>query len=273
MKRKKAIGIFDSGFGGLIVMKGILKDLAEYDFVYLGDTARIPYGTRSKEIVYEFTKQAVDFLFGHGCELIVSACNTVSSDALRKIQTEYMPKKYPRKKILGVIIPAAEKAAGATKNKKVGVIATQGTVESGSFVREFAKVDKKIKIFQKACPLLVPIVEAGEQKNKITGIILQKYLESIKGKKIDTLVLGCTHYGILEPEIRKIMGKNIRIISQSRIIGKKLKEYLVRHPEIEKKLKKTRKRIYCTTDLSENFNNFGSRILGQKIRAKKINLK
>lgn len=273
MSRNKYIGIFDSGFGGLSIMKGIIKGLPEYDYTYLGDTARVPYGTRSKEIVYEFTKQSVDFLFGKDCELIIFACNTASSDALRLIQQKHVPKYHIGKKVLGVLIPAVEEASGKTKNKKVGIMATQGTVASGAFVREIKKLDKNIKIFQKACPLLVPIVEAGEQNSEITGIILKKYLKTLIDKKIDTLILGCTHYSILEPQIKKITGKKVKIVSESKIVAEKLKDYLGRHPEIEKNLAKGRKRSFYSTDLTENFQVLGSKFFGQKIKVKKAKLK
>jgi glutamate racemase len=272
MPRNKSIGIFDSGFGGLSVMRGVVKELPEYNFIYLGDSARVPYGTRSKDAVYKFTKQAVDFLFDKNCELVIIACNTASSDAIRRIQREYIPKQHSGKKVLGVLIPAAEEAMAKTKNKKIGIIATQGTVISRSFLREIRKIDKNIKIFQQACPLLVPIVEAGEQNCEITEIILKKYLKLLMTQKIDTLILGCTHYGILEPKIRKIVGKEVRIISESKIVGKKLKNYLARHHEIEKKLAKNHKRIFYSTDLTKNFEVLGGKFFGEKIKTRKAEL-
>ena len=201
----KYIGVFDSGFGGLDILKTITKKLPNYDYIYLGDTARTPYGTRSKEIIYEFTKQAVDFLFESNCEIIILACNTASSDALKKIQQEYLPKYYPNKKVLGVLIPTAEEAITKTNNNKVGVIATEGTIKSESFKKELLKLNPKIKVFQKACPLLVPIVEAGEQNSNFTETILTKYLKPLIKQRIDTLILGCTHYGILEGKIKKLL--------------------------------------------------------------------
>lgn len=250
-------------------MRGITKELPEYDFMYLGDNARVPYGNRSKELVYEFTKQAVDFLFQNNCELIVLACNTASSDALRKIQQEYLPRNYPNKKVLGVIIPASEHAAIKTKNNKVGVVATEGTVGSGAFERELKKQNPKIQVFQNACPLLVPIIESGEQNSKIADIALEKYLKPLLNKKIDTLILGCTHYGILESKIRKITGKAVNVISEEKIVAKKLKDYLSRYPEIEKLLAKNGKRDFYSTDLTERFNILGSKFFGKKIQAKK----
>ncbi len=271
-KRTKAIGVFDSGFGGLDIMRGIAKKLPEYDFVYLGDTARIPYGTRSTESVHAFTKQAVDFLFGKNCALIVLACNTVCSDALRLIQQKHLTKHYPDKKVLGVLIPAVEHASELTKNKRVGVMATEGTVKSGSFAREFLKINPDVKLFQQACPLLVPLVEAGEQDSKVADMLLGKYLEPLMKKNIDTLILGCTHYGILEKKIKKFVGKKITTVSEAGIVAEKLKDYLKRHPEVESKLKKNGSRSFYSTDLTENFEILGSKFFGKKIEAKKAAL-
>jgi glutamate racemase len=267
---KNYIGVFDSGFGWINILRGIVKELPDYDYVYLGDTARCPYGSRSQEIVYEFTKQAVDFLFSKNCELIIIACNTVSSGALRKIQQEYLPEKYPGKKVLGVLVPGAEEAVLKTKNKRVGVIATEGTVSSGSFERELNKLDKKIKVFQKACSLLVPIVEAGEQDSRATDLTLKRYLEPLKKIGIDTLILGCTHYGILESKIKKIVGSKITVISEAKVVAKKLKNYLERHSEIETKLTKNKEVLFYTTDLTGRFTQLGGKFFGRKIIAEKV---
>ena len=270
---KKFIGVFDSGFGGISILRSIVKELPNYNYLYLGDTARTPYGTRSKEIVYEFTKQAVDFMFANNCELIIFACNTASSEALRKIQQNYLPKQYPNKKVLGVLIPAVEEAVIKTKNKRIGVIATEGTVKSNSFVDEITKLDPKIKVFQNSCPLLVPIVEAGEQNSKATEIILKKYLEPLKKKNIDVLILGCTHYGILENKIKKIIGSKITIISEAKIVPKKLKNYLKKPPEIKEKLGKNKQIIFYSTDLTNKFTLLGSKFFGKKIKTQKTSLK
>lgn len=270
--KQKFIGVFDSGFGGINILRGIVKQLPAYDYLYLGDTARIPYGTRSKEVVYEFTKQAVDFMFEKNCELIIFACNTVSSDALRKIQQEYLPKHYPSKKVLGVLIPAAEEAISKTCNEKIGVIASEGTVQSGSFIRELMKLNAKVKIFQNPAPLLVPIVEAGEQNSKALNIILEGYLKPLKKNGVDTLILGCTHYGILENQIRKIAGPNIIIISEAKVVPPKLKDYLNRHPEIEQKLSKNGQVNFYSTDLTKKFVSLGSKFFGKKIKVEKVSL-
>ena len=269
---KKYIGVFDSGFGGIDILRGIVEELPNYDYIYLGDTARTPYGTRSREIVYEFTEQAVDFLFKNGAELIILACNTASSDALRKIQQEYLPKYYPEKKVLGVLIPAAEEAVKKTTNKKVGVIATEGTVKSGAFERELKKLKPKIKVFPKACPLIVPIVETGEEDSGVVETILENYLEPLIKNNIDTLILGCTHYGILEDKIKKIIGEDIYIISEANIIPKKLRDYLKRHPKIEEKLTKNGEVIFYSTDITDKFVLLGSKFFGKEIKTERVSL-
>ena len=270
--RKKYIGIFDSGFGGLAILREIVKKLPVYDYIYLGDTARTPYGSRSEEVTYKFTEQAVDFLFKKDCELIILACNTASSEALRKIQQEYLPKKYLGRRVLGVIIPAAEEASEKTVNNRIAVIATNGTIKSHTFERELKKINSKIQVFQIAAPLLVPLVEAGEHNSEAADLILKNYLTPLIKKNIDTLILGCTHYGILEKQIKNIIGGKIRIISEGKVVAEKLKDYFERHPEIETKIAKNSKAIFYTTDLTDGFSILGSKFFGKKIKAEKINL-
>ena len=266
------IGIFDSGLGGLFILKSIIKKLPQYDYFYLGDTQRTPYGTRSHAAVYQFTKEAVGYLFHQNCQLIILACNTASARALRKIQGEYLPKNYPSKRVLGVVIPTAEAIfENKMEPKRIGTLATQGTVNSGAFIKEIRKINKEVKIFQQAAPLLVPLVE--NDGLKWAEPILRKYLRSLLSERINALVLGCTHYPILKNKIRKIIGKNIRIISQDGIIPAKLKNYLQRHSEIEKKLTQKRKRIFAVTDLTENFQHTAQKWLGRNIKLKKIRLK
>jgi len=270
---KKCIGVFDSGFGGLDVLRGIVKELGDYDYIYLGDNARVPYGPRSQKTIYKFTEQAVNFLFKNQCELIIFACNTISSEALRKIQQKYLPKQYPNKRVLGILIPAVEEAVKKTNNKKVGIMATRGTVLSGAFIREFVKIDPRVKVWQKACPLLVPIVEAGEQNLRAVNIILESYLQPLLNKEIDTLILGCTHYGILEDKIKQIAGTNIKIVSGAKIIPEKLKNYLARHPEIDEKLGKNKVIHFYSTGLTKKFTILGSKFFGKVINTHKISLK
>lgn len=288
--KKGAIGVFDSGFGGLEILKQIVKKLPNYDFLYLGDTARFPYGSRSQEVICQFSEQAVDFLFKRGCPLVILACNTASSEALRKIQQGYLKKNYPKRRVLGVVIPAAEAAKETTKNNRVGVIATEGTVDSSSFKREIKKLNPKIKVFQQSCPLLVPIVELGEQNSKIADLALKKYLKPLINQNIDTLILGCTHYGFLEKQIKKIVGQKIhpvksplrgvafggfnrvKVISEGKIVADKLANYLQRHLEIEKNISKTNKQEFLTTDLTDKFQKLGSRFFSKLIQPKKVNL-
>lgn len=268
-KKKDSIGVFDSGFGGLTILRGLTKELPEYNYIYLGDTARTPYGSRSQEIIYDFTRQAVDFLFKQNCTLVILACNTASSEALRRIQQEHLPKFHPNKKVLGVIIPAAEAAIKKTKNGRIGVIATEQTVASKTFIRELRKLDPKISVFQSSCPLLVPIIETGEHQSKIIDIVLRKYLAPLLKKKIDTLILGCTHYGIIEKKIYAIIGKDIHVISEASVVAKKLQDYLKHHPEVAIGLEKKRARTFYSTDLTEKFKRLGGQFFGQKIFVKK----
>ena len=278
----KMIGVFDSGFGGLTIFKELVKKLPQYNYIYLGDSARAPYGNRSQDLIFEWTQQAVDYLFEpphqtfgsggkHGCQLIILACNTASAEALRKIQQEYLPLKYPKRRVLGVIRPTAEEAIKITKNNKIGVIGTERTVSSEAFIKEIKKLNSSIKVFQQACPLLVPMIEAGGHDWEGVDLILKKYLTPLIGKKIDTLILGCTHYPIIKDKIKKITGQ-IQLISQEEIIGPKLVDYLKRHPEIEKKLGKSKKRIFLTTDSTDRFQKLGSQFFGKKIFPKIISL-
>jgi len=267
--RHKRIGVFDSGFGGLHVLRSIVRALPEYDYVYLGDTARAPYGDRPQETIYAYTKQAVDFLFSRDCGIVVVACNTASSEALRTIQQAYGTKK----KVLGVLIPAAEEAVQRSKNRRIGVIATTGTVASGKFVRELEKIDADVAVFQNACPLLVPLVEAGEQNSPEMNTILKRYLTPLLRKKIDTLILGCTHYGILERNIRAVIGPGIIIVSEARVVPDKLRNYLKRHPEIAETLGTRGSIRFFSTDRTDRFKVLGSKLFGRPIRVEKAVLR
>lgn len=269
------IGIFDSGLGGLIIAKSIVKEMPEYDYVYLGDTKRVPYGNRSHETVFEFTREAVDYLFRQeNCAIIIIACNTASARALRQIQIEYLPKNFPDRKVLGVLIPTAEEAV---KYNRVGILATKGTVDSETFPKEMRKICKnkpakgRARIFQNSAPMLVPLAEEGEVENATSFI--KKYLKPFLNKKLDALVLGCTHYPIFKGQIRKLLPKNIRIISQDEIIPKKLKEYLEKHKEIKNKLSKNKKVKILVTDRTETVDNITRKWFGSSSKPKLINLK
>lgn len=265
----KSIGFFDSGFGGLHVMRSVVRRLPEYDYIYLGDTARTPYGTRSSDVVYEFSRQAVSFLFDQGCELVIVACNTASSEALSRIQREYLSGRYSGKKVLGVLIPAAEEAVRKTRNGKIGIMATAGTVRSGSFGREMQKINSNLHVFYQACPLLVPIVEAGEHRSSIARMAVEQYVKPLVQNGIDTLILGCTHYGILETMIREIVGPNVCIISEARIVPKKLEQYLGKHTEIRNTLSTGGTVLFYSTDITETFSVLGSCFFGKSINVRK----
>ncbi|HEU0085673.1 MAG TPA: glutamate racemase [Candidatus Paceibacterota bacterium] len=242
------IGIFDSGLGGLIIAKAIRKEMPEYDYVYLGDTKRVPYGNRSHQSVYEFTRQSVDYLFKkENCALVVLACNTASARALRILQKKYLPQNFPDRKILGVLIPAAEEAG---KFGKVGVLATHGTVISESFPREIKKINKRAKVFQNPAPLLVPLAEEGEMA--LAEEFVKKYLKPLIARKPEAIVLGCTHYPLFKKMIKRNLPVSIKIISQDEIIPKKLKEYLKKHVEVQKKLSRKGSMKILVTDITDS---------------------
>ena len=262
------IGIFDSGLGGLLIAKSIVKLMPEYDYVYLGDTKRVPYGNRSHEAVFEFTRECVDYLFRkENCAIVIVACNTASARALRQIQQEYLPKNFPDRKVLGVLIPAAEECA---KFNRVGILGTLGTVTSNTFPAEIFKLNKTAKVFQNAAPLLVPLIEEGETKN--AEPFIKKYLQPFLNKKLDAVVLGCTHYPIFKTQIRKILPKNIKVISQDEIIPKKLKNYFERHPEVSKKLSKNHTSKILVTDTTKNIEKLTQKWFGKDTKLKLINL-
>lgn len=284
------IGVFDSGIGGLTVFKEFITELPRYDYMYLGDNARAPYGNKSQTTIYNYTRAAVDFLCKQGCELIILACNTASAKALPKIQQEWLPNHYPNRRVLGVVIPAVEatieqiRQASIKDNKKrIGIIGTQATIDSQVYEDEFAKRLKNninnqinnlsLQICGQKCGLLVPLIEEGWSKKPITKIVLKKYLRPLKQKKVQYLILGCTHYPVLLKEIEKIMGKNVKIISSAEATGKKLIDYLKRHAEIEVKIRKNRQRIFYTTDEPQHFQTLGKKLLGMSFgQVKKIEL-
>lgn len=246
------IGMFDSGLGGLTVLKDVAQALPEYSYMYLGDNARAPYGSRGQEAIYRYTKEGVRTLFDSGCELVILACNTASSAALRRLQQEWLPDAYPDRRILGVIVPTAEEVPALTQTGNIGILATEATVASEVYVHEIAKRDKGIAVFQQACPLLVPIIEAGEMEWEGLDMAIQKYLTALfaQSRNIDTVVLGCTHYALIEDAIReKLLGK-VRLVSQGSIVAEKLREYLLRHPEMDARLEKQGRRLFYTTERS-----------------------
>jgi glutamate racemase len=266
------IGVFDSGFGGLVVLREFLQVLPQYDYLYLGDNARIPYGTRSDRVVLRFTEQALNYLFGQGCRLIILACHTASAKALRTIQQVYLPARQPQGRVLGVLIPTVEEALARSQTRRIGVIATEGTVSSRSFEIELKKLDPKVEVFQQACPLLVTLIEEGEQEWEGTDMILRRYLRPLQEARVDTLILGCTHYSILKDKIRAIMGEGVSLICSGQVTAEKLVEYLNRHIGMEARLTRKSRRRYLTTDLTPRFQQLASLFMGQPIDSEVVEL-
>ena len=268
------IGIFDSGFGGLTIFKKIRQLLPQYDYVYLGDNARTPYGNRSFETVLKFATEGVDYLFQQGCPLVVIACNTASAKALRSLQQHYLPAHYPGRRVLGVIRPTVESIAGHTSSNSVALWATQGTVRSDSFAIEIAKYAPGIKLVQQACPMLVPLVEAGELEGGGLEYFIQKYWQQTKSQSptIDALLLACTHYPLILSQIKALLPLNVRILSQDELVAPSLKEYLNRHPEHESKISRNGSCRYLTTDACQHFDHLGEIFMGQKIASEKVDL-
>jgi glutamate racemase len=270
----KPIGIFDSGFGGLTVLKEIVKSLPQYDFIYLGDNARAPYGSRSYETVYQYTRECVKNLFDQGCELVILACNTASAKALRTIQQVDLPKIDPHKRVLGVIRPTTEIIGDLSKSKHVGILGTSGTVSSGSYIVEIEKFFPNLKVFQQACPQLVPLIENDEINNEGAQFFIRKYVSALLNQcaDIDTVVLGCTHYPLIESHIKQLLPPHVTLVSQGPIIAKSLEGYLQKHPEIENRCSKNGKLLFYTTDTPESFNTSATKFFGTAVKAAHLSL-
>lgn len=270
------IGVFDSGFGGLTILKEFFKLLPEYDYIYLGDNARTPYGTRSFQTVYRYTLQAVKKLFEMDCQLVILACNTASAKALRSIQQNDIDKLDPSRRVLGVIRPSVEEINKYTKTMNVGIFATSGTVTSNSYVIEINKLYPQINVFQQACPMWVPLVENNEHNKAGADYFVKLYINELlkKNEKIDTIILACTHYPLLKDKIKQYIPNHIKIISQGEIVAPSLKNYLKRHPEIEQKLSKNKDYTFYTTDIPFIFNKKAKLFLSNKINltSKQLNL-
>ena len=268
------IGVFDSGYGGLTILDKIREVLPEYDYIYLGDNARAPYGTRSFEVVYEFTRQAVSKLFDMGCHLVILACNTASAKALRSIQMNDLPNIDPARRVLGVIRPTVECIGNITQNQHIGILATAGTVKSESYPLEIHKLFPDIRVSGVACPMWVSLVENNESQNEGTDYFIRKYIDQLltKDPQIDTVILGCTHFPILLPKIRQYIPEHISVISQGEYVAQSLKGYLRRHPEMDAKCTKNGNCSFYTTEAEEKFTESASTFLQQQIRVKHITL-
>ncbi|MBC8173724.1 MAG: glutamate racemase [Chitinophagales bacterium] len=266
-ENKYPIGVFDSGYGGLTVLKEIVKALPEYDFIYLGDNARAPYGNRSFETVYEFTLACVKQLFLMECRLVILACNTASAKALRTIQQNDLPGIDPLRRVLGVIRPTTEMVGQITQTNHVGIFATTGTVASQSYVIEIEKFFPNVKVFQEACQMWVPLVENNEFDHPGADYFVKKHIDNIlnQSKQIDTIVLGCTHYPLLINKIKKYLPPHIQLIQQGKIVAEGLQNYLYRHPEIENMCSRNSTMKFFTTDVTEIFDRHAAIFFGKDV--------
>ncbi len=271
---QNSIGIFDSGFGGLTVFKSIAAQMPNYNYIYLGDNARSPYGDHSFETVYQYTLESVEWLFAQGCPLVILACNTASAKALRSIQQIDLPKKYPHSRVLGVIRPTAEVIGTLSESHAIGVLGTRGTVKSQSYVLEINKFYPEAKVHQQSCPMWVPLIENGEHLNAGADYFVQQYLNELlaNGSDIDTILLACTHYPLLIPKIKAYLPAHINLVAQGDIVANSLVDYLQRHPEIDEQLCKGGEQIFYTTGDIEAFNQHASMFLEKNIVSLKAKL-
>ena len=269
------IGIFDSGYGGLTILSQIRAQMPEYDFLYLGDNARTPYGTRSFEVVYEFTSQAVRTLFDMGCQLVILACNTASAKALRTIQQIDLPKIDPRKRVLGIIRPTVEYLGDITQTRHVGILATSGTIKSQSYPLEIKKLFPDITVSGEACPIWVPLVESGEAQSDGADYFVRRHIDNLltKDDKIDTIILGCTHYPILYDKIRQYTPAHINVITQGEYVGRSLVHYMERHPEMDALCTKQGTCRFLTTESVDIFRGYASIFFDSTIQVQSIALK
>ncbi len=268
------IGVFDSGYGGLTILHGIRQLLSQYDYIYLGDNARAPYGPRSFDVVYEFTRQAVEKLFAMGCQLVVLGCNTASAKALRSIQQNDLPQWDPERRVLGIIRPTAEVIGKLTRNNHVGLLATEGTVKSHSYDLEIAKLWPDIKVTGQACPFWVPLVEYNEADSPGADYFVKKRLDQLMSQdpEIDTIILGCTHFPLLMPKILKYVPQNVRIVPQGEYVADSLHDYLMRHPKLDTRLTKNHGVRYFTTENADKFKENASFFLHEKVNVEHIEL-
>ena len=268
------IGVFDSGYGGLTILSELREKLPQYDYLYLGDNARAPYGTRSFEVVYEFTLQAVQELFDRGCHLVILACNTASAKALRTIQQKDLPTIAPNKRVLGVIRPSAEIIGSITRSKHIGILATPGTVNSNSYVIEIGHFSPEATVIQHACPMWVPLIENNEHETEAGREFIRMDIEEIltKDNQIDTLVLGCTHYPMVKSYIESIVPSHVKVVAQGKIIAESLADYLTRHPEIDMKCQKNGQIAYLTSENPEEFNRNATAFVKEKVESSHVSL-
>lgn len=274
MTMQGPIGVFDSGYGGLTVLKEIVRKMPGYRYIYLGDNARAPYGTRSFDAVYRYTRECVFWLLEQGCPLVILACNTASAKALRTIQQKDLPEHYPDRRVLGVIRPSTEIIGNYSNTGHIGIMATSGTVASQSYVIEIEKFFPEIHVYQQACPIWVPLIENNEHQEPAAEYYVKKHVDFLleQSPDIDTILLACTHYPIILPQIRKFVPQRIRVIPQGEIVAKSLAGYLQRHPEIEKRCLRETGIDFYTTDAIEDFDKKGTIFWGEPLQSKHLSL-
>lgn len=270
----KPIGVFDSGYGGLTILKELVNKLPQYDYLYLGDNARAPYGSRSFDAVYQYTLQCVKWFFTQGCPLVILACNTASAKALRTIQQKDLPLIDPHLRVLGVIRPSVEVISNFTKTNAVGILGTNGTVQSSSYPIEIKKLYPDIKVFQQACPLWVPLIENNEYEEPGADYFIKKYIDELlkQSEDIDTVLLACTHYPLLLEKIRNFIPYDINVISQGGIVANSLEDYLHRHQEIEERCSKNSKINFYTTDYTEDFDKHSRNFFGADVKSSYVHI-
>jgi glutamate racemase len=268
------IGVFDSGFGGLTILRDIRRVLPQYDYLFVGDNARAPYGTRSRELVYEFTLQAVKYLFAQGCHLVILACNTASAEALRRIQQQDLPTLAPDRRVLGVVRPTVEKVGELSHTGHIGVFGTPGTIASRSYNIEIEGTYDGFKVYGQACPLWVPLVENRESEGDGADYFVKKDISLLMAQcaDIDTVILGCTHYPLLINKIRRYMPQGVNVIQQGPIVADSLADYLMRHPEIERHCSRGGTCRYFTTEDPDHFSPLASVFVNEPVNAHRINL-
>ena len=270
--KKTAIGVFDSGYGGLTILKEIVKQLPDYDYIYLGDNARAPYGPRSFDTVYQYTLQCVEWFFEKGCELVILACNTASAKALRNIQQKDLPKLGTNKRVLGVIRPSTEIIGNFSKTGSIGILGTIGTVLSESYPIEIHHFFPEIKVFQQACPMWVPLIENGAFNSPGADYFIKQYLDELlaQSAEIDTILLACTHYPILIDKIKQYLPVGIELVSQGAIVAKSLAQYLDNHQDMSQMISKTGSLHFFTTDSAADFDNHASLFFGKEVKSEHI---
>jgi glutamate racemase len=269
------IGVFDSGYGGLTVLRALVDRLPQYDYLYLGDNARAPYGNRSFDTVYRYTLQSVEWLLSQGCPLIILACNTASAKALRTIQQQDLERLDPHARVLGVIRPTAEVVGNYSKTGSIAVLATNGTVQSKSYEIEIAKFFPGLQVVAEACPMWVPLIENNEHQGPGADYFVRKNVEDVllQNPNVDTLLLACTHYPLLRDKINECVPENVQVLAQGEIVAESLEDYLKRHTEIESRLSCHSARVFFTTDSTQDFDEKATYFFGQKVESNHVDLR